>query len=326
MSYCKRSGMTALWLLVPVLAWGQDGSVAEFPTYKAVAGVGGSLKSVGSDTMNNLMTYWMEGFNKFYPNVVTQVEGKGSSTAPTALISGTANFGPMSRPMKAEEIDNFRKKFGFEPTGLRVGIDMIVFYVHRDNPIKSLSLAQLDAIFSKTRKAGGAKDVRTWGDLGLQGEWANKPVSAYGRNSASGTYNYVKEKVLAGGDFKDSIKEQPGSSSVVQAVATDKFGIGYSGIGFKTADVKAVPLSTEESPEPVSADAANAFNGTYPITRLLLVYMNYKPGAKLDPLRREFVRYMLSQQGQQAVIKDGYLPLPIALAKEVLIEVGIEAP
>lgn len=299
-------------------------SLEEFAKYTPVAGVSGSLKSVGSDTMNNVMTYWMEGFKGLYPNVLTQVEGKGSSTAPTALIAGTANFGPMSRPMKSSEIDAFKNKFGFEPIGLRVGIDLVVFYVHKDNPIKSLSLTQLDAIFSKTRKGGASKEIRTWGDLGLTGEWGNKPISLYGRNSSSGTYGYVKENVLLGGDFKDSVKEQPGSSSVVQGVASDRYGIGYSGYGYRTADTRAVPLVGSDSPEPVPAEPGPAYRSEYPLARLLLVYIKYKPGSKLEPLTREFVRYMFSRQGQEAIEKDGYLPVPPALAKEVLQEVGID--
>ena len=299
-------------------------NLAQFPKYEPVSGVSGSLKSVGSDTMNNVMTYWMEGFKQIYPNVLTQVEGKGSSTAPTALIAGTANFGPMSRPMKASEIDAFKQKFGFEPTGLRVGIDLIVFYVHKDNPIKSLSLAQLDALFSKTRKAGAAKDIRTWGDLGLTGEWANKPISLYGRNSSSGTYGYVKDNVLLGGDFKDSVKEQPGSSSVVQGVASDRYAIGYSGYGYRTADTRAVPLIGSESPDPVPAEPGPAYRSEYPLARLLLVYIKHKPGSTLEPLTREFVRYIFSRPGQEAIDKDGYLPVTPVLAKEVLEEVGIE--
>lgn len=299
-------------------------NLADFPKYNPVVGVSGSLKSVGSDTMNNVMTYWMEGFKAIYPNVQTQVEGKGSSTAPTALIAGTANFGPMSRAMKASEIDAFKQKFGFEPTGLRVGIDLIVFYVHKDNPIKSLSLTQIDALFSKTRKAGSPKDIRTWGDLGLTGEWANKPISMYGRNSSSGTYGYVKEKVLLGGDFKDLVKEQPGSSSVVQGVASDRYAIGYSGFGYRTADTRAVPLIGNDSPDPIPAEPGPAYRSEYPLARLLLVYIKHKPGTPLEPLTREFVRYIFSRQGQEAIDKDGYLPVTTALAKEVLQEVGID--
>jgi phosphate transport system substrate-binding protein len=304
---------------------GQAGSdlTQEFPPYTPIGGVSGSLKSVGSDTMNNVMTLWQEGFREEYPNVQTQVEGKGSSTAPPALISGTANFGPMSRAMKDAEIASFKKKFGYEPTGLKVGIDVLAVFVHRDNPISSLSMAQLDAIFSKGRRAGHLKPVRTWGDLGLPEPWKSKPITMYGRNSASGTYGYFKEFVLLGGDFKDSVLEQPGSSSVVQAVGTDRFSIGYSGIGYQTPDVRALPLAADAKSDPVPAEGAFAYSGKYPLSRTLLVYVGLEPGKPIDPLRGEFIRYMFSRPGQKAVARDGYLPIQPDVARTVLESTGL---
>lgn len=295
----------------------------DFPLYTPVSGVSGSLKSVGSDTMNNVMTLWQEGFREEYPNVQTQVEGKGSSTAPPALISGTANFGPMSRAMKDAEIAAFKKKFGFEPTGLKVGIDVLAVFVHRDNPLAGLSLVQLDAIFSKGRRAGHLKPIRTWGDLGLEEPWKSKPITMYGRNSASGTYGYFKEFVLLGGDFKDSVLEQPGSSSVVQAVGTDRFGIGYSGIGYQTPDVRPVPLAPDAKSPPVPAEAQFAYSGKYPLSRTLLVYVGLEPSQPVDPLRGEFIRYMFSRPGQHAVARDGYLPIQPDVAKSILQSAGL---
>jgi phosphate transport system substrate-binding protein len=296
----------------------------KLPEYKPVGGVSGNMKSIGSDTMNNLMALWAEGFHKLYPNVQIEVEGKGSTTAPPALIAGTASFGPMSRPMKQAEIDKFEEKYGYKPTGLRTCIDMLAVYVHKDNPLKSLTLQQIDAIFSKTRKGGYEKDITTWGDLGLEGEWADKPISIYGRNSASGTYGYFKEHALLNGDYKDSVKEQPGSSSVVQGVASDKYAIGYSGIGYKTPDVLAVPLAKNAKSKPIGATPENAYTGEYPMARFLLIYVNYKPRSELDPLRREFIKYVFSQNGQQDVIKDGYFPIRSPLATRELKSVGIE--
>ena len=295
------------------------------PEYTRTSGVSGSIKSIGSDTMNNEMALWAEGFQAMYPNVRVEIEGKGSSTAPPALINGTSNFGPMSRAMKSKEIDAFEEKFGYKPTQLRTSIDMLAVYVHKDNPLKGLTLQQIDAIFSKTRKGGYGKNIRTWGDLGLTGEWKNKPISLYGRNSASGTYGYFKKHALFKGDYKDEVKEQPGSSSVVQGVASDKYGIGYSGIGYKTADVRAVALSTDTGKNPYFAEAIpdNAYNGEYPLARFLYLSVNHKPGAKMDPLRAEFIKYVFSQQGQSDVVKDGYYPVPATIAREDLEKVGI---
>lgn len=317
-------GLAALGLLVggAAVAAQQVQVDKKLPKYEPVQGVTGNIKSVGSDTMNNLMALWAEGFRAEYPNVQVEIEGKGSSTAPPALIAGSSNFGPMSRPMKDKEIDLFEKEFGYKPTALPMSIDMLAVYVHKDNPIAGLSMQQVDAIFSKTRKGGHADDITTWGDLGLTGDWADKPISLYGRNSASGTYGYFKEHALFKGDYKDSVKEQPGSSAVVQGIAADKYAIGYSGIGYKTADVRAVPLAAAPGESVVPAVAEHAYDGTYPMARFLYAYVNYEPGSELDPLRREFIRYVYSREGQQDVVKDGYLPITAAIAADAMQSVG----
>lgn len=313
-----------LLLLAGGRAWANE-EPAALPDYTPVSGVSGNLKSIGSDTMNNLMSNWAKSFQVFYPNVQIEIEGKGSSTAPTALIQGTAHFGPMSREMKDKEVDDFEKKFGYKPTLLRSGLDVLAVFVHKDNPVAGMSLQQVDAIFSKTRKGGMAQEIRTWGDLGLTGVWADKPISLYGRNAASGTYGFFKEHSLFGGDYKDSVKEQPGSSSVIQGIASDQFAIGYSGIGYLTADVRAVPLS-QRGTDFVPANMQHAYEGDYPLTRFLMIYVNHQPGTELDPLRREFVRYILSRQGQDEVIKNGYYPLPPAVVFEEMEKFGLVPP
>jgi phosphate transport system substrate-binding protein len=290
----------------------------KLPGYGSVSGIAGSLSSVGSDTMNNLMAYWAEGFNKFYPGVKVQIEGKGSSTAPPALISGTAQFGPMSRAMKGTEIDAFEKKFGYKPTQFRTSIDALAVFVNKDNPISCLTLEQVEQIFSKSRRASHQGDIKTWGDLGLTGEWANKPISLYGRNSASGTYGFFKEHVLKNGDYKDTVKEQPGSSAVAQGVTIDRSSVGYSGIGYATSGVRAVPLSEKAGGTCVDATADNAYSGTYPLARFLYLYINKAPGKNVDPLVREFVKFIFSREGQEAVVKDGYFPIPNEIVKEEL--------
>ncbi|MFA6019424.1 MAG: phosphate ABC transporter substrate-binding protein [Rhodospirillales bacterium] len=292
--------------------------------YKKVSGVSGSLKSIGSDTLNNLMTLWAEGYNAMYPNVKIEIEGKGSSTAPPALIAGTSQFGPMSRPMKAKEIEDFEKKNGYKPSAIRSAVDALAVFVHKDNPIQCLSLQQVDAIFSKTRKGGAPKQAATWGDVGLTGDWANKPVSLYGRNSASGTYGYFKEEALFNGDYSDSVKEQPGSSAVVQGVASDKYAIGYSGVGYKTADVRTVPISKKPGEKCYDANAENAYSGNYPIARFLYVYLNKNPNQAMEPLRGEFVRYVFSKEGQTVVLKDGFFPVTSAIAHEDLAKLGLK--
>jgi phosphate transport system substrate-binding protein len=304
----------------PAAAPGASGAVsvdAALPDYQPTSGISGNLGSVGSDTMNNLMTLWGETFSRYYPNVRLQVEGKGSSTAPPALIEGTAQFGPMSRPMKPSEIDAFEKKYGYKPTEVKTSFDALAVFVSRDNPLDKMTLAQADAVFSKTRRRRHAQDITTWGGLGLTGDWANRPISLYGRNSASGTYGFFKEHVLQNGDFKDTVKEQPGSASVVQGITADRHGIGYSGIGYRTSGVKVVPLAEKEGGTVSSGSYEDVVGGTYPLARYLYLYVNKAPGKPLDPLAREFLKLVLSKQGQEVVVKDGYLPLTSDLvAKE----------
>jgi phosphate transport system substrate-binding protein len=296
------------------------------PPYQRVSGVSGSLSSIGSDTMNNLMTLWGETFQKAYPNVKIQVEGKGSSTAPPALIAGTAQFGPMSRQMRATEIDQFEQKHGYKPTELKTAFDALAVYVHRDNPLKLLTLAQVDAMFGKNRKRGYKENITTWGQLGLTGAWASRPISLYGRNSASGTYGYFKEHALGNGDFKDSVKEQPGSASVVQGVTEDRYAIGYSGIGYKTSGVRIVPLAENEKSAASEGSYADVASGKYALSRFLYVYVNKAPGKPLSPLVTEFLKLVYSKEGQEVVVKDGYLPLTAAIVKTELAKLTPARP
>lgn len=295
---------------LPALAAAQTATIdPAIPAYQKVSGISGNLSSIGSDTLNNLMTLWAEGFQKTYPSVRIQIEGKGSSTAPPALIAGAAQLGPMSREMKPTEIDAFEKKYGYPPTEIRVAVDALAVYVNKDNPLERLTLAQVDAIFSKSRRCGAPADIVAWKELGLTGAWVTRPLSLYGRNSASGTYGYFKEHALCNGDYKDTVKEQPGSASVVQGVTADASGIGYSGIGYKTSGVKALALAAREGEPYGNAEPADVYGGRYPLARFLLIYLNRPPGRPMDPLVRELIRFVLSKQGQEIVVKDGYLPV-----------------
>jgi len=252
-----------------------------------------------------------------------QIQGAGSGTAPPALIEGTAQFGPMSRPMRGSEIEEFEARFGYEPIPMRGAIDGIGVFVHRDNPIECLSMQEVDAIFSSTRAGGADAALTTWGQLGLTGEWADRPIAMYGRNSASGTFGFFREVALFGGDFSPEVREQPGSSTVIQGVAADVGGIGYSGVGYATADVRAVDIRGDDG-ECYGPEAAPT--GNYAIARFLYVYMNVDPNQPLEPLRAEFVRYVYSQQGQQDVVRAGFFPVVSAIANQDLEIFGLAAP
>ncbi len=289
--------------------------------YVKVTGISGNLNSIGSDTLNNLMTLWAEGFRKQYPSVKIQIEGKGSSTAPPALIEGTAQLGPMSRAMKNTEIDAFEKKFRYKPTAFPVAIDALAVYVNKDNSVQGLTMAQVDAIFSKTRRFGAPQAIDRWEQLGITGEVASSPISIYGRNSASGTYGFFKEFALKNGDYKDEVKEQPGSASVVQGITEDQAGIGYSGIGYLTSGVRVLPLAEKEGGPFIAPTQQNAMNGSYPLWRHLLIYVNKAPNKPLDPLVKEFIKFIYSKEGQAIAIKDGFFPLPQSVIERELAKI-----
>ncbi len=313
-----RFAAVAVYTLMAVPALAAPKIDAAIPEYTRAPGVAGNISSVGSDTLANLMTLWAEEFKRLYPNVNIQIQAAGSSTAPPALTEGTANLGPMSRKMKARELQAFERRHGYKPVAIPVAVDALAVYVHKDNPIKGLTIPQLDAIFSSTRKCGHPRDIRTWGGLGLTGAWANRDIQLFGRNSVSGTYGYFKKKALCKGDFKPTVNEQPGSASVVQSVSASLNAIGYSGIGYRTTGVRAVPLARKPGKPFVEATPGNAVAGSYPLARFLYVYINRQPNRPLDPLVREFMRMVNSQQGQAVVIKDGYIPLPASVVKKNL--------
>lgn len=322
LSFKTKSLVTAMGLAIAALAGGTANAAqqtvdAGLPEYQKASGISGNLSSVGSDTLANLMTLWAEAFNREYPNVNIQIQAAGSSTAPPALTEGTANLGPMSREMKDTELLAFEDKYGYKPTAVPVAIDALAVLVNKDNPIKGLTIEQVDAIFSSTNKCGGDKSIETWGDAGV-GAWASKSIQLYGRNSVSGTYGYFKEAALCKGDFKNNVNEQPGSASVVQSVTTSVNGIGYSGLGYSTSGIRMLPIAKKGSQTFVEPTSENAVAGTYPLTRYLYMYVNKKPNQPLAPLENEFIKMVLSKTGQQVVIKDGYVPLPAKVVDKIL--------
>lgn len=284
------------------------------PEYAGDGELSGSLTSTGSDTLSNLMTLWTESFQRLHPKVRIQVQAPGSSTAPPALAEGTANLGPMSRRMKSNELMAFEERHGYKPVSVRVAMDALAIYVHKDNPLSELKLEQVDALFSLNRRCGYERPLKRWGHLGLGGTWAKRPVQLYGRNSVSGTYGYFKRVALCSGDFLNTVNEQPGSASVVQSVGSALGGIGYSGIGYRTASVKVLALR-EGSENAVLPSATTAKDGTYPLSRYLYIYVNKHPGEPFDAVTEAFLRFVLSRQGQEIVLKDGYIPLSSTVAK-----------
>jgi phosphate transport system substrate-binding protein len=298
---------------------------ASLPAYQAVEGVSGQIKSVGSDTLDNEMALWAKGFEALYPDVKIEIEGKGSATAPPALLAGASHFGPMSRPMTADEVSAFEKKYGYKPARFRVAVDALAVYVNKDNPISCLTLQQVDQIFSATRQGSGSNSIDTWGGVGMTGEWATKPITIYGRNALSGTYEFFKQTVLYGGEYKESVKQLPASAAVVENVAKDKFAIGYSGLGYKTAGVRTVPLAAYYGSPCYDTTAEATYSSKYPIARYLYLYLNKNPNEPLDPLRAEFIRYILSKDGQTQTEKGGFFPITNEIREHDLDVLGISS-
>jgi len=296
---------------------------ANLPKYKPAAGLSGQIKSVGSDSMNSLMTQWTEKFKEYYKGVRTEVEGQGSSKAMPALIEGAASFGPMSRDAKANEIADFEKKYGYKPVLLPTSIDLLAVYVNRDNPLQSLSMEQVDAIFSSTRKLGG-DSIDNWGQVSLKDDYEKEAIALFGRNAASGTYGFFKEKAMGNGDFRDRVNEQPGSTAVIASVGENRFAMGYSGIGYKTEAVKPLALSPKKGEPAIEPSEENAYNGKYPLGRFLYLAVNYKPTSKMEPLRKEFIKFVFSREGQEIAVKDGYFPVDAKTAAKALKLVGID--
>lgn len=315
--------VAAMGVTLSALTAGQAVAVDKaLPAYEKTSGISGNFSSVGSDTLANMMTFWAEEYKRIYPNVNIQIQAAGSSTAPPALTEGTAHFGPMSRKMKSKEIEAFEKRFGYKPTEIRVAIDALAVFVHKDNPIKGLRIDQVDAVFSSTRKCGAPEQINRWGDMGLEGDWAAKDVQLYGRNSVSGTYGYFKKKALCKGDFRNNVNEQPGSASVVQSISSSVNAIGYSGIGYKTSGVRTVPLA-KKGDKFVDATLENVATGKYPLSRFLYVYVNKHPNKPLSPIEAEFVKMVLSETGQKIVEKDGYVPLSSKMVNAELKKLGL---
>ena len=316
MNYYYRVFLIALITLVSF-----TGVTKELPMYNKVPGLSGNLTSIGSDTLASMMSLWSEEFNAYYPNVNIQVQASGSSTATPALTEGTAQFGPMSRPMRLKELEAFEREHGYKPVALKVAIDAIGLFVHEDNPIKGLNFLQIDSIFSSTMRCGANYPVTSWQELGVEGKWAKRRMQLFGRNSVSGTYGYFKKTALCGGDFKQYVNELPGSASVVQAVASSINAIGYSGVGYRVSGVKLLPI-IDYGNQYIDATKANILSGAYPLSRFLYVYVNKHPAKPMSQIEREFIRFIFSKQGQEIVQKDGYIAISKDLAAKELEKVG----
>lgn len=279
--------------------------------YQLVSGLTGTLSIAGSDTMKPLTESWSADLRQLYPGLTIKAESGGSETGLAALLEGKVQIAAMSRRMSQQEVVEFKREFGYEPTEVPVAVDALAVFVHKDNPIEGLSLDQLDAMFSKERRRGLHYPIITWGDaLVLEEGWIDAPIHLYGRNGNSGTASFFKEHVLNGAALKNSMTTGAGSATIVLELTKDRFGVGFSGIGYQISGVRPIPLASVQGGRYVEPSFQSAMEGSYPLRRNLYLYVNRPPKVAASPSLIEYVKFALSQQGQQIVLTHGYYPLP----------------
>lgn len=305
--------------------------------YKPATQLSGSLKSIGADTMERLMKLWFDGFTKFHPQMKFSLEARSSLTAEPALTEGLADMAQLSRELMPAELDRFRKKFGYEPTLIRVGLGSyrtpsmtvaLSFYVHKSNPITKLSFAQLDAIYCTGRNRGYQEDLTKWGQLGLTGEWADRPIHAYGVQWPDGISNYIRLLVCKEGELKSEIKgvkidHSPGVPTamfrILGEIDKDPAAIGYGGFYGEKPNTKRIAISVSPRGPYSMGNFEEVAAAKYPLTRYIHIVVNRAPGKPLEPRVKEFLKYLLSREGQQAVEREGvFMPLPAPLVKQEL--------
>ncbi len=307
---------TAIVCLITLFFLSIQAESGELQAFRKSRELSGQITSVGSDTMDPLMRRWGQLFQHSHPGMEFLIESKGSGTAAAALIEGYSQLAPMSRPMTANETKAFGARYGYAPIGVRVALDAVAVYVHRDNPVTGLTLEQLDGIFSSNQRCGG-KRISKWKDISKQWK-GDDSIMLVGRNKLSGTHDVFRANVLCQGDFATDYHEEPHSNNVIYKVATNPNAIGYAGIGYLTKTVKMVPLAktTGEPFIPIQAEEQGmgvsygaVTNGTYPLSRFLFIYINKKPGKAIAPEVEEFLRLVLSREGQSLVGTSGFIPM-----------------
>jgi phosphate transport system substrate-binding protein len=286
---------------------------AALPEYRRAQNADGKLTSIGSSALTQMLNRWSDDFKRIHPALEFEVIGGGSGTAPPALVEGKADLAPMSRPMNDGERAAFRTKFGYEPTQITVGVDALAVLVNKNNPIKQISLRDLDALYSLSRKRGGG-EIATWGQLGLKDAWAPQPIRVFGPNSAQGMYALFRADVLQGGEYRYDMRSEPVASAISQGVAADDFAIGFASHVFASARARPVAVSETPDGNAVLPTQATSASGEYPLARKLYIYINRKPGVALTPTLAEFIRYVCSKQGQGVAIELGHFPLSAKLA------------
>lgn len=293
------------------------------PLFKPLhpAQLSGSISMASSDTLPGLVHAWIRAFHKIYPHVLVAFGPpyEGSHGA-MELEKGAIDMAFVSRELKPADLVAFRASHGYLPLSVPVSggsyrqfgfLDAVGFFVNQHNPLDHLTLAQLDAVLSRSLLRGNPK-ATTWGDLGVTGAWASRPIHVYAIKPWNGFEEFVRQRVLdAGarrGHWRTDLHFDPTVFPIARRVAADPDGIGYAGLAFVDAPVKM--LSIGSAGDAVAPTYANVASARYPLSRLVYVNVNQKPGTFVSPAMQEFLRFVLSRQGQQIVLDQRvFLPL-----------------
>ena len=293
------------------------------PFYRPVEKLSGELKLGGSNTLSHIASVWIDGFRHFYPDVNISIEVNGSRQAVSDVSAGKTQIGLLSRTIGRSEVDEFRKVHGFNPTVLTPCLERTAIFVHKDNPIAGLTVAQVDAIFSTECRRGADKYCGTWKQFGLEGDWAGQPIVVHGRTKDTGSQVFLQQKVLLGSPFRDDLQTHPTNVKMLQAIAKDPSAIGFSGLSYATPQVRAVPISFAEGEDFVAVDSAEAARGRYPLVRQLQFVVKHDPKEKMPAVEQEFIKYVFSRLGQEDVVKAGFQAIPARPARVALDAVGL---
>lgn len=312
-TFLKSRVLLGLMLLCSP-AMGDDGLYPsldkQIHPYSPQSRVSGKFEIIGSNTMEPILERWKDKLEKVHPGLEIILETGGSGTGVESLISENTKMAAMSRPMNNKEIEEFTKQVGYPPTTVPVAVDAFAVFVHKDNPLDHVTFQQLDALFSSERRRGAPEPLDTWGQLGLSGIWEQAPILVQIRDAKSGTGQFFRELVLQGGKDKETGVIQLGAASVVYAVMNDPYAIGYSGIGYRNNSVKPLRVASVEGEPFVEPTFETAMNGSYPLRRMLYLYVNQPPNTAHSPILSEIIKFAVSLEGQQVVVKSGFFPLP----------------
>lgn len=323
----------------PLAAASIDGALAHYNPQSQIAG---TFKVQGSETMYPLMSRLTMEFQRRQPKVAIDVKGGGSTKAVAEFLqpplsktgkvmlleerAGSFKMIATSRELFDAEVKEFVAQHGYEPTAVPVAVDAVALYVHKDNPVSGLTLDQVDAMFSTTRNRGYKTAITQWGQVGLTDGWEKAPIQLYGRDRKSGTRAFFQDHCLAGGEFMSGLHEDPGAASVILDLSRDQLGIGYSGLGLLSSSVRVIPLAEAAGTPYVTPSAATVADQTYPLRRVLYLYIDKAPNVPLPAAAQEFLTFIMTQEGQEAVTKAGFFPLPPGEAMKSAVALGLSSP